>query len=141
MTDARHQLAEWFESFWGASLPHDGNADLFQVYGIVGDDASDFMDEFAARFGVEDDGYLWYFHHGEEGTNFGGMFFRPPYRRVERLPITPDILIEAIESKRWPIRYPPHQLPAVRWDIRINQLLVVAPLILLGLWLWMRFVA
>lgn len=99
------------------------------------------MDAFATQFGVDDDDYRWYFHGDEDGMNFGGMFFRPPYLRVERMPITPDILIEAIDSKRWPLRYPPHQIPAVRWDIRINQLLVVVPLILLGLWLWARLVA
>lgn len=37
--------------------------------------------------------------------------------------------------------YPPHDIPPVRWDIRVNQLLLVAPIILFGIWLWKRFVA
>ncbi|WP_426036211.1 hypothetical protein [Brevundimonas sp. DC300-4] len=141
MTDARLQLAKWFEDFWHGPLPANGNADLFEVCGIAGDDASDFMDAFGARFGVDDDGYRWYFHHGEEGSNFGGLFFKPPYRRVVRVPITPDMLAEAIESKRWPLRYPPHELPTVRWDIRINQILMIIPVIMFGLWVWKRFLA
>lgn len=141
MTDARRQLAEWLEGFLGLAMPADEDADLFELCGIDGDDALEFMDAFAARFGVDGDGYRWYFHHGEEGMNFGGVFFPPPYGRVQRVPITPNILVEAIRSKRWPLRYPPHKLPAARWDIRINQLLLMVFVILCGLWLWKRFVA
>lgn len=141
MSDAHQQLAEWFEGFWGAPLPADGDADLFDVCGIYGDDASDFMDAFGVRFGVDLDDYRWYFHHEEEGTSPGALFFKPPYRRVKRVPITPDILVQAIDSGRWPLRYPPHELPAVRWDIRINQILWVIPVILLALWVWKRFLA
>lgn len=142
MSDARLQLAEWFEGFWeDAPLPADGKADLFLACGIDGDDASEFMDAFEARFGVDLEDYRWYFHHGEEGSNFGGLFFRPPYGRVKRIPITTDILVQAIDSGRWPLRYPPHELPAVRWDIRITQILWVIPVILLALWVWKRFLA
>lgn len=139
MSDARKQLAEWFEGYCDAPLPGRGDADLFKVCGIVGDDAWGFMDAFAAHFGVNGDGYRWYFHHDEEGTNFGALFFKPPYRRVDRMAITPDILVEAIESGQWPLHYPPHELPSVRWDIRVNQALVVIAVIMFGLWAWQRF--
>lgn len=141
MRDARLQLAEWFQGFWDAPLPASAAADIFEICGIDGDDASDFMEAFGARFDVDLDGYRWYFHHGEEGSNFGRLFFKPPYRRVVRLPITPDILVEAIEGRQWPLRYPPHELPDVRWDIRINQILMIIPFILFGLWIWRRFLA
>lgn len=142
MSDARFHLAEWFESFWaGTPLPATGDADVFDICHIDGDDAFGFMDAFGERFGVDLENYRWYFHHGEEGSNFGGIFFKPPYRRVQRMPITPDTLIEAIETRLWPLRYPPHELPTVRWDIRINQLMLVVPLAMLGLWLWKRFAA
>lgn len=140
MSDARSQLADWFEEFWGEKLPNSDDIDLFERFGIEGDDASDFMDGFAARFGVDGQNYLWYFHHRDEGTNFGALFFAPPYRRVQRIPITTNILIEALEAKTWPLAYPRHQMPTVRWDIRVNQLLFVVPLALLAVWLWLRFV-
>ncbi|HEV7352266.1 MAG TPA: hypothetical protein VGN74_03955 [Brevundimonas sp.] len=98
------------------------------------------MDGFRDRVGIDGENCLWYFHHREEGTNFGGLFFAPPYRRVQRIPITPDILIKAIERKSWPLEYPPHRVPTVRWDIRMNQLLLVVPVVLLVLWLSQRFV-
>ncbi|MNT62723.1 hypothetical protein D3C72_2004740 [compost metagenome] len=141
MSDARLRLAEWFEEFWGKKLLASDDDDLFERFGIDGDDASSFMDGFGARFGINGENYCWYFHHREEGTNFGALFFAPPYRRVRRIPITPNILIEAIETKQWPLKYPPHQVPTVRWDIRVNQLLLLVPVILLALWLWQRFVA
>ena len=140
MSDARSRLADWFEEFWGERLPNGDDVDLFEQFGIEGDDASDFMDGFAAHFDVDGQNYRWYFHHRDEGTNFGALFFAPPCRRVRRIPITPNILIQAVETKRWPLEYPPHQMPTVRWDIRVNQLLFVVPLALLAMWLWLRFV-
>lgn len=140
MSDARSRLAEWFEELWGEKLPARGDTDLFDRFGIEGDDASAFMDGFGERFGIDGESYRWYFHHGEEGTNFGGLFFAPPYRRVQRIPITPDILIEAIETRKWPLKYPPHPVQTVRWDIRMNRLLLVVPVGLLALWFCQRFV-
>ena len=140
MSDARSRLADWFEEFWGEQLPTGDDIDLFERFGIEGDDASGFMDSFAAHFDVDGQNYRWYFHHRDEGTNFGALCFAPPYRRVQRIPITPNILIEAVETKRWPLEYPPHQMSTVRWDIRVNQLLFVVPPTLLAMWLWLRFV-
>lgn len=136
VSDARIRLAEWFKEFLGETLPESDDADLFARFGIDGDDAVEFMDSFGERFEVAGENYRWYFHHGEEGANFGGFFFAPPYRRVKRVPITPDILIEAIEARRWPLEYPLHREPKVRWDIRVNQLLIVAMLILVALFAW-----
>lgn len=138
MSDPRSDLAEWFEQFRDEKLPLRGDADLFAQFGIDGDEAFEFMESFAARFGVDADNYRWYFHHGEEGWGPGELLFAPPNRRVERLPITPDILIEAIRTKRWPLQYPPHRLPKVRWDLRVNQLLVLVLLGLSALWVGQR---
>jgi hypothetical protein len=140
MSDARSRLADWFEEFWGEKLPNSGDIDLFERFGIEGDDASGFMDSFATHFEVDCQNYRWYFHHRDEGTNFGALVFAPPYRRVQRMPVTPNILIEALESKRWPLTYPAHQMPTVRWDIRVNQLLSAVALALLAIWLWLHFV-
>lgn len=139
VNDARSDVAEWFEQFLGERLPAEGDTDLFDRFGIVGDDASEFMDAFAARFDVTCEDYRWYFHHEEEGWNFGALFFAPLNRRVERIPITPNILVRAIEAGQWPVQYPPHTLPRVRWDIRMNQALLLVPLALGMLWFWERF--
>jgi hypothetical protein len=138
--DARSDLAEWFGQYLGEKLPAEGNADLFDQFGIVGDDASEFTDAFGARFDLAGDDYRWYFHHGDEGWSPGALFIAPPNRRVERIPITPDILVRAIEAGRWPVQYPHHALPKVRWDIRLNQALLLVPIACGALWLWLRFV-
>lgn len=125
MTDARSDLSEWFEQFWGEKLPSADDEDLIARFGIDGDDAFDFMDSFAARFDVDLAEYRWYFHHGEEGLNLAGLFFAPPYRRVKSIPITTATLLEAIQSRRWPLEYPAHKLPKVRWDIWLNLSLIL----------------
>ncbi|MDP3179692.1 MAG: DUF1493 family protein [Spirochaetaceae bacterium] len=136
MSDARSDLADFLQQQSGepCSLPED--ADVFDRLGLDGDDAFEFMDRFVARFAVDTSKYRWYFHHGEEGWNIGGLVFPPPYRRVERAPITPRLLVEAIETKHWPLAYPEHALPKVRWDVRLNQLLIVLVLIPLALGGW-----
>lgn len=140
MTDARLVLAEWFEQLLGEHLPAEGDADLFDQFGIDGDDASDFMTAFGACFDVACEDYRWYFHHREEGWNIAALFFAPPNRRVERIPITPDILVRIIETAQWPVQYPPHVLPKVRWDVRLNQSMLLVAIALGALWLWERLV-
>lgn len=140
MSDARTAVAEFLRDFWGDTKPLSDDADLFATLGIDGDDAFEFMDKFAAKFEIEASNYRWYFHHGEEGTGIGGLFFAPPYRRVDHIPISLNTLTEAVETKRWPIDYPAHELPSARWDIRLNQVLALLALGGLALWLWHRFV-
>jgi Protein of unknown function (DUF1493) len=120
VADALSDLSEWFEQFWGEKLPASYDEDLFARFGIDGDDAGDFMDSFAARFEVDIANYRWYFHHGEEGLNIAGLFFAPPNGRVKNIPITTATLLEAIQSRRWPLDYPAHKLPKVRWDVWLN---------------------
>lgn len=140
MPEARAAVLDFLREFWGETKPLSDDADLFDELGIDGDDASDFMDRFAGKFDVKADNYRWYFHHGEEGINFGGVFFAPPYRRVRHIPITLKTLIEAVETNAWPIVYPDHKLPKVRWDIRFNQAFAALSFGGLALWLWYRFV-
>lgn len=133
MAEALADLSEWFEAFWGEKLPASAEEDLFARFGIDGDDAFEFMDSFTARFDVDVENYLWYFHHGEEGWSPAGLFFAPPYRRVKSIPITTETLLEAIRSRRWPLAYPEHRLPKVRWDawlsLSVALLLLVCGLI------------
>lgn len=108
----------------GYRQPLPEEASLQEDVGLYADDLHEFMDEFAKRFHVDMSSYLWYFHTGEEGLNPGALFFAPPQARVPEIPITLRLLREAAELGRWPLTYPPHSLPARRYDILISQLLI-----------------
>ena len=85
------------------------------------------------------DGFLWYFHYGEEANSFpSGLFFKPPNYRVERIPITPEMLLQFAKSGKWAIDYPEHTLPKVRYDMVINRALLIMMLGVLGVVLWFR---
>lgn len=114
-------------------LPED--ASLQEDVGLFADDLGEFIDKFAKRFGVDVSTYLWYFHTDEEGMSIGALFFAPPQDRVPRIPITLRLLREATELGRWPLLYPPHSLPARRYDILIDQLLAGGIAVLLVWWL------
>ena len=142
MTDAHHAaVAGFLKDFWGAATELYDDADIFDTLGIDGDDAFEFIERFATKFEIDIGNYCWYFHHGEEPfINFGAWLFKPPYRRVYRIPITPQVLAEAIRAKRWPLKYPVHNVPSVRWDIRFNQAFALAIIALFVAVLWRRFV-
>lgn len=106
--------------FWPGARDLNHDDDVFDVLRIYGDDAFELMETYSTRFGVEMSSYRWYFYREEEGWNAGALFFHPPYARVKRIPITLDVLAEGIRRKHWPLQYPDHQLPKVRWDIRLN---------------------
>jgi hypothetical protein len=89
--------------------------------GVYGDDLDELLWAYADRFGVDMAGYLWYFHNCEEGSNFGALFFAPPYKRVRGIPITVGTLHRFAVLRRWALDYPPHDVPRSRPDIRINQ--------------------
>jgi hypothetical protein len=93
------------------------------------------------KFEIDTTNYRWYFHHGEEAfLNFGAWLFKPPYRRVDRIPITPQVLAEALRTKRWPLKYPEHKLASVRWDIRFTQAVFLGIVALLIAGFWQRLV-
>jgi hypothetical protein len=94
------------------------NADLEAGLGITGDDFSELVEQFGKTFNVDMRGYSWYFHHGDEVTfNPGAFFFKPPFRQVEHIPVTPNLLLNAATTGRWPVQYPSHKLCARRYDI------------------------
>jgi hypothetical protein len=141
LNDARSDLTAFIADHSGEKILPPSGADLLETLGIDGDDAFELMDDFGRRFEVDMSKYLWYFHHGEEGVNIGGIVFRPPYRRVSRIPLSTDLMLEAMQTKEWPVLYPAHRLPTVRWDMWLNILLFAAiPLGLAALWLWSHFV-
>ncbi|MGY5451058.1 DUF1493 family protein [Agarivorans sp. MS3-6] len=111
------------------------DSDLVKDLGIEGDDLSETIELFAEKFGVEMSEYRWYFHHREEGWNFGALFFKPPYAQVDRINVTPNILLAAASTKIWPISYPAHQMGEGRPDLMCNNI-IIGGLGLIGLLLW-----
>jgi len=101
------------------------DTDIFNECGISGDDSHELIEKYQMKYGVDMSTYLWYFHCDEEGSTFiTGMFFKPPYKRVTRIPITPKMLTDFANSKIWKIDYPEHKLPKYRYDIIFNQIII-----------------
>ena len=98
------------------------DSDLLKDFGVDGDDFSELMDAFSEKFNVDISNLLWYFHHGEEGFNIGTIFFKPPYDRVDRIAVTPQILLESANLGKWVLEYPEHVLPERRYDMIIGWL-------------------
>lgn len=106
------------------------DTDIFNDCGVSGDDSHELIEKYHKKYNVDISNYLWYFHCDEEGTTFiTGMFFKPPHKRVTRIPITPKMLTDFANSKIWKIDYPEHNLPKYRFDILINQFLFLIILI------------
>ncbi len=104
--------------------------DVFNKCGISGDDSHELIEKYQMKYNVYMTNYLWYFHCDEEGSSFfTSMFFKPPYKRVARISITPKILTEFANSKKWNIDYPGHKLPKYRYDIIFNQIVLLFILI------------
>jgi hypothetical protein len=99
--------------------------DIFQELGCIGDDFHELMQDYAKQFKVDMSTYLWYFHADEEGQNFGALFFKPPYKRVVRIPVTPEILLASANAGKWLIGYPEHKLPTRRYDMIINYVFII----------------
>lgn len=110
------------------------DTDIMVALLLYGDDFHKLIEEYTEKFGVDMSGYLWYFHSWEEGLNIpGALLFKPPSSRVQRIPVTPAMLLDFAQSGKWTLIYPAHTLPAHRWDRAINWLFIVL-LIVIGVW-------
>lgn len=107
--------------------------DIFNECGVSGDDSHELIEKYHTEYNVDMSNYLWYFHCDEEGSwnSIGGSFFKPPNERVSRISITPKMLTEFANSKKWEINYPKHVLPKKRYDLIINQIIIILLLIFL----------
>jgi hypothetical protein len=103
------------------------NCDLMDDLGCSGDDFDELIDDYAKRYKVNMGNYLWYFHTDEEGhsNSIGRVFFKAPYERVKHIPVTPTLLLESANEGKWLLTYPEHKLPKRRYDISINQVMVL----------------
>jgi hypothetical protein len=98
-----------------------GDTDLF----LNIDDLGKMLNAYASKYKVDMKSYLWYFHENKEGDySVGGIFFKPPHKRVERIAVTPDLLLESANKNIWMVSYPPHQLPKYRYDLIINKIFI-----------------
>ena len=136
MNSRRSELLAFLQRWSDDQTNLSDSCDVFEKLGVDGDDAFELIDAFEAAFGVDMSNYRWYFHHGEEGMNLGGLVFRPPYMRVKTIPITMSLLLQAIETRRWSLVNPEHTLPSVRWDIWLARVLII----LLIVWLVRQFI-
>jgi len=100
------------------------SSDIESDLGCYGDDFHELITEYSKIFSVDMTSYLWYFHTGEEGNSFGGHFFKAPYERVKRIPVTPDMLLEFANKGKWDLQYPKHKIPKRRFDLLINLILL-----------------
>ena len=114
-------IVEFVRVQTGYRKPISESADLDHEIGVFGDDMGHLLAAYAERFGVDMAPYLWYFHTGEEGLGIGGLFFKPPNRRVEHIPVTPAVLLRSARAGVWSVDYPDHSLPPRRLDILVNQ--------------------
>ena len=100
-------------------------ADLCSDLGIDGDDFFELVEDFSSKYNVSMSTYCWYFHHKEEGFNIGALFSPAPYQQVERIPITPEVLLLAAKEKAWPISYPEHKINSRRTESLINKIFII----------------
>jgi hypothetical protein len=113
------------------------DTDIFNDLGVEGDDFSELIEKYASNFNVNMNDYLWYFHSNDEGTNVWSFLFKPPNKKVNRIPVTPKLLLDAANSKKWNLNYPPHNQPKNRSDLTYSNILW--GIILLGLFLVVRY--
>ena len=106
------------------------NSDVETEIGCYGDDFTELIEEYSNRFNVDVSTYLWYFHTGDEGfSSIGGLFFKPPNNRVERIPVTPKMLFEFAEKGKWDVKYPQHRIPKYRLDLLINSIIGIGVIV------------
>lgn len=114
-----------------AHLTCGDDQDLLRAAGMEGEAANAFFDAFALKYAVNMNDFLWFFHYAAD---------EPPYwRRVKpvgrdgrafpMLPITPRLLADAANEKRWPLEYPSHRLRVSRWPM-IVMFVLLASLVL-----------
>lgn len=130
------EISNFLEDYSGV-LPEDPNIDIWKDMGVKGDDFHEMMDNYSKLYEVDLSNYLWYFHTDEEGYGIGGLLSKPPYERVERIPVTPQMLADFIVTKKWNIDYPPHVFPEKRIDLKIN--VIVTILIAIGMCIYLFY--
>lgn len=132
------EISNFLEDYSGV-YPGNEDTDIYKDMGVVGDDFHEMIEKFAKQYQVDMTDYLWYFHADEEGQSIGGVFYKAPYQKVQRIPFTPKMLAYFIETKKWKIDYPKHDTPKSRPDLLINKIVVFSFFIGVLIWLAYKF--
>jgi len=127
------EITNFLEDYSGV-YPESPKTDIWKDMGIVGDDFHEMMENYSKNYNVDLSNYLWYFHTDEEGYSIGGLIVDPPYKMMERIPVTPELLASFIETKKWEIDYPKHKLPKRRADLLIDLSIIV--IFVIGFVMW-----
>ncbi len=114
-------------------------SDLVEDLGVDGDDFTELMLAYSKSFSVDLSSFLWYFHHAEEGVNLGAFIWKSPDQTVQRIPVTPTMLLEFANKGSWTLEYPIHVLPQERNDLLFNVLLIVVSIAFFALVLLLLF--
>jgi Protein of unknown function (DUF1493) len=107
------------------------DSDIDRDLGCTGDDFSELIEKYSITYHVEMSQFLWYFHHHEEGNNFGSNFFRAPNELVDHIAVTPKLLFEFAKKGKWDLKYPEHKLTKRRYDLIANQILFIVIFVIL----------
>ena len=112
------------------------NTNISDELGIVGDDFHELIEAFSNKYHVNMDEYLWYFHSEDEGVNIWSFIFKPPWAKVNRIPVTPQMLLNFATKGKWQVVYPEHKVPTNRNDITYSNCLWLVLIIGLVLVAW-----
>lgn len=110
----------YWSSFWGALY-----TGIFGNPDIVGNDFTELIENYAKEFQVNLDGYLWYFHRSDEGMNIFNFLFKPPNEKVERIPVSPAILLNHAQKQPWDMTYPKQDKSINRRDLVYSNVLLI----------------
>ena len=117
----------------GSNVPISPDTDIFKDLGVDGDAWRELLEAYHSQFGVNLDGFRWYFHHGEEGWPLFPR--RVSHPKVERIALTPRMLADYAKSSNWDLEHPPHTYPDWRWEWSVFPALVLTSLVILVIWL------
>jgi hypothetical protein len=120
--------------------PDNPDTDIFKDIGLVGDDFHEMIEKYSEKYQVDISDYLWYFHTDEEGHNIGGLFYSPPYKKVKRIPVTPKMLTDFSETKKWKIEYPDHEIPTSRPDLKLNMIIFIGFFVLITIAALLKYI-
>jgi len=135
-----NEIQNFLEDYSGV-YPDNPNIDIYKDMGIVGDDFHEMIKKYSKKYEVDMSDYLWYFHADEEGHgSIGGYFFKPPYERVQRIPVTPQMLADFSVTKKWKIEYPKREIPKQRTDLTINKIIFISLVIGLAILIILKIV-
>lgn len=127
------------KKYWKSNLS--SNSDIFLELRIDGDDCEELLSNYALKYSVDMSNFLWYFHYQDEASinDIFGLIYKKSYQFVQYIPITPIMLTEFANSKKWNINYPEHKLPKYRNDININFFLFISVILFLIILLFKKY--